>query len=185
MKPAPPDTSVLVHIPASCRMAGEFTLDHDVRIEFGSVLDETCVVFERTALERFTTLAHELLAVPANEHAPAHGPDDPDVPGLMTGDRGVFIHELHTVSELMTAYAHWALDPTATDVAPVPFEEQVLLSARLAALGDAVRELAYAWAKENERAARAPSPSPVRAAVVDPVGPMPARSRERRVDRHP
>lgn len=152
MTPAQPATSIWLHVPRHCRMAGEFTSDRDVRIEFGDLAEETSVVFDRIALERFTTLGNKLLEVPVYETEPAYlpvlvapsSPDDPGVPSLAAGENSAFIQELRTVSELMSSYARWVIDPKTTDVTPFSFPEQMLLSVRLAALGQAVRELTYA-----------------------------------------
>lgn len=146
-----PDKSVWLMIPGNCRVSGAFTSDRDIRVVFGDLPEETTVVFERLALERFARLAHELLAVPAHHENPAllpmlvapGAPDNPGVPNLAGGRKSIFIRELRDVSELLVSFGHWALDPAAPNGVAFPFAEQMLLSARLAALGHAVRELAY------------------------------------------
>ncbi|WP_154814986.1 hypothetical protein [Actinophytocola xinjiangensis] len=72
----PPEKSVWLDIPESCRMGGEFTGDLDVHVTFGGPDDGVNVLFERAALERFVGLATELLA--------CRIPDDPraDLPKL-------------------------------------------------------------------------------------------------------
>lgn len=151
MRPASPETSVWLHIPGNCHMAGEFTSDRDIRMVFGNLADETSVVFERVALERFARMAHELLAVPVHNEEPAHSivaagsPDDPGAPSLASGEDSVFVREMCAVGALVGRYVQWWLGREEPDTTPFPFEEQMLLSARMAALGHGVRELAYAW----------------------------------------
>jgi hypothetical protein len=145
-------------VPDSCRMYGGFTEDRDVCIVFGNAMTEPSVVFERYALERFARLAHELLAVPIYEEqkpeslpvlvSPSDG-DNPEIPNLAAGENSLFIRELQKVSELMGRYACWLLDPKAADVEAFPFEEQMLLSVRLAVLGHGVREVALRGEEEG------------------------------------
>ena len=76
MIPNAPEKVVWLDIPGDCRIRGEFTGDYDIHIAFGDPKDGVDVLFERPALERFTQLAGELLALPI--------PDDPkaDMPKL-------------------------------------------------------------------------------------------------------
>jgi hypothetical protein len=61
----PPQVSVWLDVPDDCRMQGEFTGDRDIHIIFGQFgSGQQNVLFEREALERFVTLANELLAMP-------------------------------------------------------------------------------------------------------------------------
>lgn len=64
-----PEAAVWLDIPEDCRISGEFTGDLDIHVVFGDVKDGVEMLFERPALERFVTLANELLAVSI--------PDDP------------------------------------------------------------------------------------------------------------
>ncbi|GAB3446321.1 hypothetical protein [Actinophytocola sediminis] len=156
MKTDLPDRSVWLMIPENCRVSGGFTNNRDIRVVFGDPADETTVVFERFALERFARLAHELLAVPAYDEDPAHlpvivspqAPENPGVPNLAAGRDSTFIHELRNVSGLLNSYRRWVLDPAPPNVVSFPFADQMLLSVRLAALGHAVRELAYSRTKD-------------------------------------
>lgn len=157
-KPAPPDKAVWLHIPEHCRMVGQFTADRDIQLLFGSLTDETTVVFERFALERLARLVHELLAVPAYEEEVAKLPvlvspsmsEDAGAPNLAAGEESSFIRELRAVSKLLEPYVGWVLEPDTTENSPFPFEDQMLLSVRLAALGHAVREAALAWMNEDD-----------------------------------
>lgn len=69
-----PEAAVWLDIPADCRMTGEFTGDFDLHVVFGDIKDGVEVMFERPALERFVTLANELLAVPLPDDAKADLP---------------------------------------------------------------------------------------------------------------
>lgn len=70
----PPQVSVWLDVPDDCRMQGEFTGDRDIQIQFGGLHDGAHLLFEREALERFVTLATDLLAVPLPENWKAELP---------------------------------------------------------------------------------------------------------------
>jgi hypothetical protein len=59
-----PSKSVWLEIPDACGIRGEVTSDLDFEFMFGGRNDGVELVFTRTALERFVTLANELLAAP-------------------------------------------------------------------------------------------------------------------------
>jgi hypothetical protein len=62
-----PSKSVWLEIPDACGMRGEVTSDLDFEFMFGGRNDGVELVFTRTALERFVTLANELLAAPISD----------------------------------------------------------------------------------------------------------------------
>jgi hypothetical protein len=144
-------------VPDDCRMYGGFTDDRDICIVLGNLANDPSVVFERFALERFARLAHELLAMRVDEEEPglpvlvtAGQPDNPDVPNLAAGEQSVFVQELQRVQGLLGRYVQYLLVPEKPDTEPFPFEEQMLLSVRLAVLAHGMRELAYARTNEAD-----------------------------------
>ena len=87
MIPNPPElTALVLDVPDSCRMRGEFVdlphLDDElsIRVVLGNSGDAIQVQFARTALKRLVGMAVDLLAVP-------HQLDDPDYrPPVMTAE---------------------------------------------------------------------------------------------------
>lgn len=70
----PPRTGLWVNIPDECRMYSEFEIGDsdlpDIKISFDGSTNDTEIVFERTALERFIGLAQRTLAIPATPSSP-------------------------------------------------------------------------------------------------------------------
>jgi hypothetical protein len=62
-----PHASIWLDVPEDCRMQAEFTGDRDIHLTFGEYGNQQNLLFERDALERFVSLANELLAVPLPE----------------------------------------------------------------------------------------------------------------------
>ena len=63
----PPEASIWLSIPDTCRIQGSFTGDLDIQITFGGPIYGRDVLFERAALERFVKLASDLLTVPLSK----------------------------------------------------------------------------------------------------------------------
>ena len=64
----PPQVALWLSVPGNCRMRGDFEVGvneaHDIHVILGSNGDDTHLLFEREALERFVELAQRMLAVP-------------------------------------------------------------------------------------------------------------------------
>jgi hypothetical protein len=64
----PPTVALWLNIPEDCQMRGDFEpsseIEPDIRVVLGDSADDTQLLFEREALERFVKLGQELLAVP-------------------------------------------------------------------------------------------------------------------------
>ncbi len=64
----PPQAALWLTIPDNCWMRSEFEVGNgdlpDIKVILGSDSDDTQLVFERKALERFVALAQQMLAVP-------------------------------------------------------------------------------------------------------------------------
>lgn len=64
----PPEVALWLSIPDNCRMRADFEVGDneapDIHVILGSNGDDTHLLFEREALERFVTLAQRMLAVP-------------------------------------------------------------------------------------------------------------------------
>lgn len=165
MRADQPHAAVWLDIPRSTRLRAKFTVEGDIHVMFGDQNDEMNMVFERPAMARLVEVAGELLAVARHE-------DKASVPGLVTRENGAFMQEMRQVGELLGVYTRWALDSDSAGDEAFPFTEQMLLSARLAALGQTVRELAYAhMTSVADRGSSAPGGAQ---AEVGPVGGSPS-----------
>lgn len=64
----PPQVAVWLSVPSDCWMRGDFEVGNaeipDIHVILGSDGDDTHLLFEREALERFVVLAQRMLAVP-------------------------------------------------------------------------------------------------------------------------
>lgn len=141
-------------------MVGQFTSDRDFLLLFGSLTDETSVVFERIALERLARLAHELLAVPAYEEEVATLPvlvspsvsEDAGAPNLAAGEESIFIRELREMSRLIEPYVRWLWGSTRRTTNRGPLRSRCSCRCGWRRWGHAVRELALARMDGVDRA---------------------------------
>ena len=69
----PPQIALWLSVPDNCRMRGDFEVGDneapDIHIMLGSIGDDTHLLFEREALERFIELAQRMLAI-GHPHVP-------------------------------------------------------------------------------------------------------------------
>ena len=70
----PPRAALWLNVPGNCRMRSEFEIGDcdlpDIKFILGSDGDDTQLVFERAALERFVQLSQWMLAVPVAPDSP-------------------------------------------------------------------------------------------------------------------
>lgn len=177
MIPSPPEVSIWLDVPEDCRIRGESTGDEDIKVTFGNTNDGIVLLFERPAFERFTWIAHELLALPLPEDPRAELPvvEDPRPTEERTPEEaahrdGLLMHELTEINTQVARYVLRFLDQDAGRVAPTSSSDERDLAFRMAAAAASLRARADQQDRDSDT-----SPLVVPSVRDEQLGTPPAR----------